>query len=312
MKKIIYFFIALISLPVFPQNNVERDTTYTVASTYAKELKKYPFIQVVKKKTKSNVVEYKSIVYRKIGNRSLLLDGYCYQSKEAQPAVILIHGGGWKSGDKLHMEPMAMEIASRGYNCFSIEYRLSPEAKYPAAVFDVKRAIQFIKSNGAKFNVDTARVAVLGCSSGGQMAALVGSTNGNKLFEEKDKTNKTTTDVQAVIDMDGILAFKHPQSQEGTVASLWLNGDYNENPQHWEAASALNHVNEHNPPILFINSDMERFHAGRDDMIVKLNAFGIYIELKQINKSPHSFWLFDPWFDQTVNYATQFLNKIFK
>jgi len=308
----IYLLIALISFPVFSQKGVERDTSYTVANTYAKEIKKYPFIQVVKKKTKSNVVEHKGIVYKKIGNRSLQLDSYCYQSKEAQPAVILVHGGGWKSGDKSHMEPMAVEIASRGYNCFSIEYRLSPEAKYPAAVFDVKSAIQFVKSNCAKFNVDTTRVAVLGCSSGGQMAALVGTTNGNKLFEEKDKTYKSTTDVQAVIDMDGILAFKHPQSQEGTVASLWLNGDYSENPQQWEAASALNHVNKNNPPILFINSDMERFHAGRDDMIKQLNAFGIYSELRQINKSPHSFWLFDPWFDQTVDYATQFLNTIFK
>ncbi|WP_291102665.1 MULTISPECIES: alpha/beta hydrolase [unclassified Flavobacterium] len=312
MKRILVIFFIGISFAVFSQNPVERDTSYTVFSTYNKEIKKYPFIQVVSKKNKSNVVEDKGIIYKNIASRFLLLDAFYLKSDKANPAVILLHGGGWKSGDKSHMEPLAVEIASKGYSCFTVEYRLSPEAKYPAAIFDVKSAIQFIKTNAAKFNVDTSRVAVLGCSSGGQMAALVGATNGDKSFEEGNSIYKSSTNVQAVIDIDGILAFKHPQSKEGTVASLWLNGNYDENPETWQSASALTHANKHNPPILFVNSDMERFHAGRDDMILILNKFGIYNEVKRINNSPHSFWLFQPWFDQTVVYTTQFLDTIFK
>lgn len=312
MKRILVIFFIGISFAVFSQNPIERDTSYTVFSTYNKEIKKYPFIQVVSKKNKSNVVEDKGIIYKNIASRFLLLDAFYLKSDKANPAVILLHGGGWKSGDKSHMEPLAVEIASKGYSCFTVEYRLSPEAKYPAAIFDVKSAIQFIKTNAAKFNVDTTRVAVLGCSSGGQMAALVGATNGDKSFEEGNSIYKSSTNVQAVIDIDGILAFKHPQSKEGTVASLWLNGNYDENPENWQSASALTHTNKHNPPILFVNSDMERFHAGRDDMILILNKFGIYNEVKRINNSPHSFWLFQPWFDQTVVYTTQFLDTIFK
>ena len=75
------------------------------------------------------------------------------------------------------MEIFAQEMASKGFSCFTIEYRLSQEAKYPAGIFDAKKAIQFIKINAKKFQTDTTKIAILGCSSGGQMAALIGSTN---------------------------------------------------------------------------------------------------------------------------------------
>ena len=81
------------------------------------------------------------------------------------------------------METFAIDAASKGYSCFNIEYRLSMEAQYPAGIFDVKKAIQFIKKNAKKYNVDPTKIAVLGCSSGGQMAALIGTTNGKSKFE---------------------------------------------------------------------------------------------------------------------------------
>ncbi len=209
------------------------------------------------------------------------------------------------------MNFLAQEIASKGYSCFAVEYRLSDEAKYPAAVLDVKTAIKYIKSKASKFNVDVNKIAVLGCSSGGQMAALIGTTNNNSAFEEKDNSNQNAN-VQAIIDMDGTLAFRHPESTEGKAASLWLNGTYEENPENWNQAAPLNHADENTPPILFINSDMTRFHAGRDDMIAILNKFQIYSEIKTIANSPHSFWFFEPWFDEIVTYSTDFLDKIFK
>ena len=312
MKLVLVLFIISVGLPVFSQTVMESDTSYTVFSTFNKEIKKFPFIKIVKKQQHQEVDEVKDVVYRKVGSRELHIDAFYSKSKVANPAVIMIHGGGWKSGDKSHLEPMAIEIASKGYSCFAVEYRLSPEAKYPTAIFDVKSAIQFIKDNAAKFNVDTTRVAILGCSSGGQMAALVGTTNGNKSFEEGKSSHKSSTNVQAVVNMDGVLAFKHPESEEGEVATLWLGSTYEEKPEIWNQASALYHVDENTPPILFVNSDMTRFHAGRDDMIAKLDKFGIYSKIKNIHNSPHSFWFFHPWFEEMVESTTDFLDKIFK
>jgi acetyl esterase/lipase len=293
---------------LFSQNQV--DTSYTVWSTYNKELKKFPYLKIVQKPEDKAISKQLDLVYKKSNSRELHLDAFYKKQKANQPAVILIHGGGWKSGNKSQMHFLAQEIASKGYSCFAIEYRLSDEAKYPAAILDVKTAIKYIKENALQFNVDSNKIAVLGCSSGAQMASLIGVTNGNPKFEES--ISNQNSNVQAIINMDGILAFNHPESKEGKVATLWLDGSYEEKPAVWEEASALTHANKNSPPILFINSDIPRFHAGRDDMIAILTKFGIYSDVKTLSNSPHSFWFFDPWFDEIVNYSTQFLDKIFK
>jgi acetyl esterase/lipase len=291
--------------------NAQTDTSYTVFSTYNKEIKKYPFIEIVKERKHNNLISSLNLVYNAIDSRELHLDAYYKKGIKIQPAVVLIHGGGWKSGDKSQMRIFAQEIAAKGYSCFAIEYRLSPEAQYPAAIFDVKNAIKYIKANAQKFNVDPYKVAVLGCSSGGQMAALIGTTNNNLDFESASMINENAS-VQAIIDIDGVLAFKHPESEEGKVASLWLGGTYEEKPEIWKKASALYQVSASTSPILFINSDMTRFHAGRTDMISKLNSYNIYSEVKNIPHSPHSFWFFTPWFQPMVKYTVDFLDKIFK
>ena len=293
---------------LFSQNQI--DTSYTVWSTYNKEFKKFPYIKIVQKSENKAISKQLDLVYKKSNSRELHLDVFYKKENRLQPAVILIHGGGWKSGNKSQMHFLAQEIASKGYSCFAVEYRLSDEAKYPAAILDVKTAIKYIKENALQFNVDSNKIAVLGCSSGAQMASLIGVTNGNSKFEES--ISNQNSNVQAIINMDGILAFNHPESKEGKVAALWLDGSNEEKPEVWEEASALTHANKNSPPILFINSDIPRFHAGRDDMIAILTKFGIYSDVKTLSNSPHSFWFFDPWFDEIVNYSTQFLDKIFK
>jgi len=308
MKGVFFYFFILLNLF---ELNAQIDTSYTVFSTYKKEIKKFPFIEIVKEKKNIELISFFDLVYNSIDTRDLHLDAYYKNGKKPKPAVVLIHGGGWKSGNKSQMRIIAQEIASKGYSCFTIEYRLSPEAQFPAAIFDVKNAIKYIKSNAKLFNVNPDKVAVLGCSSGGQMAALIGTTNNNLEFESASVLNENAS-VQAIINIDGILAFKHPESEEGKVASLWLGGSFDEKPEIWKQASALNHVSASTPPILFINSDMTRFHAGRTDMISKLNSYTIYNEVKNISNSPHSFWFFNPWFPPMVKYTVDFLDKIFK
>ncbi len=302
----------MISNTISAQSNFSVDTSYTVKSTYNKLIKKYPFITIPQEQKNEDVSGIQEIVYQQDKDRALHLDAFFYKKKKSNPAVIMIHGGGWRSGNKSQMHQIAKEIASKGYSCFAIEYRLSLEAKYPEGVYDVKNAIKFIKDNAKKFHVDPNKIAVLGCSSGGQMAALIGTTNENPDFEDKTFKSKSSSKVQAIIDIDGILAFKHPESAEGEMASFWLGGTYDEKPENWKNASALSHTDKNTPPILFIESSFARFHAGRDDMIAILNQHKIYSEIKTIDNSPHSFWFFEPWFKETMTYTTQFLDKIFK
>lgn len=306
---IVRFCFILSAVSLFGQE-IQKDTSYTVNTSFIKYKKKFPYIKIVTPKEFSNVSEVENLTYKTIENRNLSLDAFINTSKN-NPAVILIHGGGWKSGNKNHMKPLAQHIASKGYSCFTIEYRLSDEAIYPAGIYDVKEAIKFIKFNANKFNVDTTKVAILGASSGAQMATLIGVTNNNSKFEI-DTNFKTSSSVQAIINLDGILAFHHPESKEGKVAGLWLGGTFKEKPAVWTDASALTHTNKNTPPILFINSLYERFHAGRDDMIKILHKYKKYYQVETIPNSPHTFWLFHPYFKVTVNYIIQFLDTTFK
>lgn len=311
MNKIVLFLV-LYATAISAQSKFAVDTSYTIKSTYNKLIKQYPFITIAESKKNKDVAEIYDLVYNQKQNRALHLDAYFYKKEKLNPAVIMIHGGGWRSGNKSQMQVIAQEIASKGYSCFAIEYRLSLEAKYPEGIYDIKNAIKFIKDNAKNFHVDPNKIAILGCSSGGQMAALIGTTNGDLAFEDVLNKSKSSSKVNAIIDVDGILAFKHRESKEGEMASFWLKGTYEENPENWKNASALSHTNKNTPPILFINSSFDRFHAGRDDMITILKENGIYNEVKTIENSPHSFWFFQPWFDEMINDTTQFLNKIFK
>lgn len=310
MRKIVLILL-LFSCVLRAQQTYSVDTSYTVKSTYNKLIKKYPSITIPVIDKNENVDQIEDVIYNET-DRALHLDAFVNKKQKQNPAVILIHGGGWRSGNKSQMNPLAQEIASHGYSCFTIEYRLSLEAKYPYGVYDVKNAIRFIKDNAGKFNVDPDKIAVLGCSSGGQMAALIGTTNGNSTFDDPSNKSKSSSKVNAIINVDGILAFRHPESSEGEMASFWLGGSYEQKTDNWKNASALSHTNKKTPPVLFINSSIDRFHAGRDDMIKILNQYKIYNEVHTIENSPHSFWFFQPWFNQTADFTINFLKKTFK
>jgi acetyl esterase/lipase len=314
MKKLVILFLFISSFAVAQKTNIPRDTSFTVIGTYIKESKKRPYIKIAEPSMPAGVKSKENVVYSKIGHRELLADVFypAKRSKQGYPGVVMIFGGGWKSGDKSQNVPMAQQLAAKGYVAMTIEYRLSLEAQYPAAVQDVKAAIRWLRASAKEFNLDKSKIATLGMSAGGQLAALAGTTNGIKKFEGAGSNAKQSSNVQAIVDIDGTLAFHHPESEEGKVAGEWLGGMYAEKPDVWEEAAPLNHTDKNTPPIIFINSSNPRFHAGRDDMIKKLDQYGIYHEEHTFPDTPHPFWFFHPWFQPTVNYTVNFLDKVFK
>jgi pectinesterase len=211
---------------------------------------------------------------------------------------------------------MAQHLAALGYVCFTPEYRLSTEALYPAGVYDVKAAIRWVRKNASKYNIDTNKIVVAGHSAGGELAAMMGATNGIAAFEGTGCDLQCSSKANAVIDLDGLLAFIHPESGEGddtkriSAATNWFGFSKTDNPQLWKQGSPLTHVGKHAPPILFINSNVVRMHAGREDFIKILKEYEIYSEI-QFFDAPHSFVSFEPWFTPTINYMDAFLKKIF-
>lgn len=197
-----------------------------------------------------NDVVYTTIKKTKFGDRDLHVDIFRPDDDKTYPALIMIHGGGWNSGDKSLQVPMAQQIAARGYVTIPVEYRLIPEAVYPAGLHDIKTAVRWARANAAKYGIDPERIAVSGCSAGAQLATLVGVTNGSKRHEGKGAWKGTSSDVQAVINMDGIATFvsesniadaRERYEKKGAlpVNALWLGGLYEDSPENWKEASAL-------------------------------------------------------------------------
>ena len=312
-KVICAAIIVIIVLQAKAQSTVPRDTSFTIYGTYLKENKARPYIEVAQPIPSKDIASKKDLVYEEIRSRKLLADVfYPKKIKGKAPAVLLIFGGGWRSGSKDQNWAMCTELAKNGYVAVTPEYRLSLEAPYPAAVYDLKTAIRWMKANAKQFGIDTNKIATLGCSAGGQLAALIGTTNGNEKFEDRSlgSANHSST-VQAVVDIDGTLAFHHPESSEGKASSDWFGGDYAHKPELWEEAAPLNHVSITTPPFIFVNSSLPRFHAGRTDFIHKTDSLHIYTEVHEFPDTPHPFWFFHPWFTPMMKYIIQFLQKEF-
>ena len=307
---------------------IPRDTSFTAYSTNKKIRKYHPEAVLALPELPAGVREYRDVVYSTLpktpyGRRDLRVDIFRPDDEKVYPALLMIHGGGWNSGDKSLQVPMAQQIAKSGYVTIPVEYRLIPEAVYPAGLHDVKTAIRWVRAHAAEYGIDPDRIAVSGCSAGAQLATLAGVTNGSKRHEGKGQWRKTSSDVQAVISMDGIATFvsesniadaeeRLQKKGELPVNAKWLGGLYKDSPENWKEASALLWITPKSAPVCFINSGLPRYSDGRDELVAAYDSLDIYTECHRIPVDVHTFWFFHPWFETTVERAVGFLDRVFK
>lgn len=167
-----FLFVLIVSGDVKAQQLPVVDTSYTIHSTYQKLIRDYPNIQKVEIVNSEKVIRFNDEIYHTwtntiIGYRELRADVFVPKDlRKKSPAILIVHGGGWRSGSKAMNVPMAIKLAELGYIVVSIEYRLSNEAKYPAAVYDAKAAIRWMRQNAKQFKIDNSRIAVAGYSAG--------------------------------------------------------------------------------------------------------------------------------------------------
>ena len=134
-----------------------------------------------------------------------VLDLYLPAGAGPFPVVVNIHAGGFALGDK-GMVPgsTAKALVAAGYAVASLNYRLSGEAVFPAAVLDAKAAVRFLRANAAKYNLNPDKIAAFGQSAGGNLAAMLGTTGGVAEFDDASLGNPgVSSNVQAVIDWFG-------------------------------------------------------------------------------------------------------------
>jgi acetyl esterase/lipase len=122
------------------------------------------------------------------------------------PVIVYLHSGGWVAGSRANVNDAAAAQVARGFAVASVDYQLATPGfgSFPGAVFDVKRAIRFLKANAPDWGLDPTRVIVMGASAGGHLAALVGASAGRLEPDVAGALAAVDSSVTAVVDLAGI------------------------------------------------------------------------------------------------------------
>ncbi len=204
------------------------------------------------------------IQYAEVDGHRLLLDLYLPTKVEDPALVVWVHGGAWRRGSRSSM-PLG-ELVKSGFAVASVDYRLSPVAKFPAQVHDCKSAIRFLRANAEKYGYNAERIGIAGSSAGGHLVALIGVTNGHEALEGTvGDHDDQSSDVQAIVDYYGPTNFMtilpqstpHGLSVRVPALQLLLGDRPEEVPDLARLASPVFHVDANDPPLLLIHGDQD-------------------------------------------------------
>jgi len=220
--------------------------------------------------------------------------------EQQRPAVVSIHGGSWARGDKANADwrTVCLWLASEGFVAASVNYRLVPDVRFPAAIDDVALAVEWLRApeQVERFGIDPARIGAFGGSAGGNLAALLGTTGEGPLDEGSR--------VAAVAELSGPVGLTAAElAADG--ASPWLAGivgDYlgcepragvTACPQSVDA-SPTSHVDPSDPPVFVGHAEQEVVPLGQSRRFVEaLGAAGVPVQLVVVPGDDHSIGILD-------------------
>ena len=142
-----------------------------------------------------------TVTFKTVAGQELKMDVYSPATVSGRvPAVVVVHGGAWTSGDRTQMAQVCRAIADSGMVAVATSYRLAPTHKWPAMIEDVQDSVRYVRDNAAKLKVDPNRIGAAGASAGGHLSLLLGTTDG---WPNGNSTGKTSSKVKAVFNLFG-------------------------------------------------------------------------------------------------------------
>jgi acetyl esterase/lipase len=200
-------------------------------------------------------VRVRTFVYADRADGPLRMDVYSPPGRGPAPAVIVIHGGSWRGGDRKQLPPLNRYLAARGYVVAAIEYRLAPKHRAPDALADVLTALRFLEANAPALGVDPRRIVLMGRSAGGQLALLAA-------YRAHDPAVRGAISFYAPTDL--VYGYAHPANpavlDSRVILRAFLGGTPDDDLPGYVAASPLAFVGPDTPPTLLV-------HGGRDELV---------------------------------------------
>jgi acetyl esterase len=218
----------------------------------------------------------KDVEFARPGGVSLTLDGSIPDSNQAQKAVILVHGGGWEAGDKrTYIRPWFETLTKAGIAWFTINYRLAPQWKHPAAVEDIESAVRWVQANARRLGIDPRRIALMGESAGGHLVALAG-------LRQKIR-------VAAIIGFYGIYDLPLWFQQRGEVPRNIAQYLPDEEPETWREASPISYLSRNSPPMMLVHGAGDTGVPWRQSerLCTAAAVLGVSCRVMLIDDAPH-------------------------
>jgi len=223
------------------------------------------------------------------------------QPKDASgklPAVVCIHGGGFRGGNRDRWNKLCNQLAERGYVAATVSYRLAPKYQYPAAVHDVKAAVRWLRANAEKYHVDPDRIGTVGDSAGGHLAQYLAVTGDVKSLEGPDGEPLVnagqSSRVSCVVNYYGPcdLTRSYDNSADAAkVLPLWLGGDNKQQRHRHILASPLYWVTPSAAPTLLLQGTDDKLvaHEQAQWLYDRMKAAEVDVTLLTLEGAGHGF-----------------------
>lgn len=209
------------------------------------------------------------------------------------PAVVGIHGGGFRAGKREGWDSMCKQLASRGYVAATITYRLAPKYQFPGAVEDCKAAVRWMRANAGKYHIDPNRIAVVGDSAGAHLAQFLAVTNNVHDFDG-DQNPGPSSAVQCAVSFYGPCDFTKSYGKSvdaAEVLPLFLGGNLQQERRRHILASPLYWVTPDAPPILLLHGTQDKYVNYEQAILMRdrLKAAEVDVELVTFEGAGHGF-----------------------
>ena len=226
----------------------------------------------------------------KAGDRDLEADLFLPPLDGSErPAILFVHGGGWREGDRSQLRGYAILLARLGFVTLCTSYRLSTEAVWPAQIKDINCALSYLRTNSDSLGIDKERVGVSGNSAGGHLALMAATKI--KKFGGQGYNNNESSYVKAVCALYPPARIKKLDNTDPLDnAFLALMGEEAEQND-YDAASPINYINKHYVPTMLVHGSKDNVVSLRDsnDLYKKLLKYNIPAEMHIFSEEDHAF-----------------------
>jgi len=264
----------------------------------------------------------RGVVYADVGTHRLKLDVYEPLQPpapgERRPAIVQIHGGAWVVGSKDEQGvPLLNHLAANGWVGFNVEYRLSPNAKFPVHLTDCKRALAWVREHAADYGVDPGFIAITGGSAGGHLAALMALTENDPAFQAGFE--EADTSVQAAVPFYGVYdLLNRDRDQIDTFLRFMeqvVMGSHPEvDPEGWASYSPLDRIHGDAPPMFLLHGDNDVLvpvQGARRFAARLAEASSNPVVYAELHGAQHAFELFPGIRTvNTIEYVERFLHHV--